>query len=52
MIKEGFDGNSGVGRQLIIIHAITDCNVFAERDKFGIPVSDLEWNGDTPHSTP
>ena len=35
---------------MIILHAITPFGPLCERDEKGIPVSDLVWNGDTPHA--
>ena len=39
------------GERLVILHAITPFGPLCERDERGIPVSDLKWNGDTPHPT-
>ena len=45
----GVDKNTGKGKRLIILHAITVDQPLCERDENGYPVSDLLWKGDTPH---
>ena len=42
--------SSSKGERLIILHAITDTEPLCEREENGFPISDLRWNGDTPHS--
>jgi transposase len=42
-------GSNSKGRRLVILHAITENGPLAELDEQGVPVDDLDWNGDTPH---
>ena len=42
--------SSSKGERLIILHAITPFGPLCEKDENNYPVSDLKWNGDTPHS--
>ena len=42
--------SSSKGQRLVILHAITPFGPLCEREENGVPVSDLKWNGDTPHS--
>lgn len=47
--KENVGRQSGKGRRLVILHAITADGPLVERDVNGIPIDDLLWKGDTPH---
>ena len=48
--KEGVDKKKkSKGRCLVILHIISPLGPLCTRDNKGKPVSDLEWNGDTPH---
>ena len=44
--------SSRLGKRLITLHALTTGGPVAERVKKVFPVSDLEWNGETPHQKP
>jgi hypothetical protein len=37
------------GRQIIILHVITDKGPLCELDGLGVPVDDIKWTKDTPH---
>jgi hypothetical protein len=42
-------GSDSKGRRLVVLHAIAENDPLAELDEEGVPVDDLNWNGDTPH---
>ena len=49
--EEHIERTGSKEKTLVILHSITKDGPVCERDENGMPVSDLQWKGDTPHPT-